>query len=87
MVNPLNTYHLRSVNGNSKQIGVKNRNPENILEVISFLRNQCGEATNQRSLRKRQVPEHRSIQGVWTPETYSQFKLNEVNQTITESNK
>jgi hypothetical protein len=61
---------------------VKNTEPKSILEIFAFLRNQHGEARNQRSLRKRQTPEHRSIQGVWTPETYSQQKLDEVNSGL-----
>ena len=50
---------------------------DEIIKSFTSLRNQWGE--KPKSFKKAQLPEHRSIQGHWTPETYSKVKINEAN--------
>ena len=56
----------RIVNGNEKQICVKNMQPENIVTFVSDLRNQLGNKVLPKS--KPVLSKNPTVQGEWTPQ-------------------
>mmetsp|Transcript_28674 Transcript_28674/g.80737 ORF Transcript_28674/g.80737 Transcript_28674/m.80737 type:complete len:129 (+) Transcript_28674:59-445(+) len=54
------------VNGNSRVVGVKNEDKEEILKHAMILRSSHGRSTSHK-VRWRHLSQHRSIQGPWKP--------------------
>ena len=66
-----------AANGNSKQIGVKNEEPEKINTQVLFLRNNIGRGVPKvKKQRHPSSPDTLSIQGRWTPNMeYPHFEI------------
>ena len=72
--------YLRGIymNGNTKTICVRNKEPDEINDVAMFLRNQIGRRMNTTGYKRPVLSSNPSIQGVWHEKLY----LNDLKFTI-----
>ena len=67
------------INGNTKTICVRNKEPDEINDFAMFLRNQIGRRMNTTGYKKPVLSNRPSIQGVW----HEKLNLNDLKFTVT----
>ena len=70
------------INGNTKTICVRNKEPDEINNFAMFLRNQIGRRMNTTGYKKTVLSNRPSIQGIWN----EKLNLNDLKFTITTTN-